>query len=287
MSRARLGVKKAIDSHEVRCGICGHIDSGNYCSVCGNPLVEDAAGSLEILWQLIKNLIVRDWVKYFRTLHYVVLKPSWFFSNYFNNPYFVHSYGISTYPNFLVHHLIFTNLLAAFLHILYIRDLFPLELLDAMGLRAYEPFLMIEDLVFNILDFTLFLAASMMIHIWWGVGLRRKKESRRLSLGRTIIGSIYCQGLLVFVVPYRIISLYIVQDNVEEYGLLDSPWTMLSAGIGLCFLLTYVLHTIPVCFNAAHGVGLKETRVVSLFYSGLLSLFVTQVLRLVISMGAV
>ena len=266
----------------IQCGICGHKDSGNYCSNCGSPLMEDSASSLEILKQLVFKIVIQNWINYFRTLYFVVVRPSWFFSNYFSNPSFISTNRVSPYPNFFAHNFIFTNVVYAFMHMLFIREVLPVEILNALGLGDFRPYALFEETLYNLLDVVLFFLGSLALHAYFALGLRRKENGRRIAVSRSIVGTVYCQAVLVFTMPYQAINLLVALDVITEFGAINAPWTILSVASGIVFSLVYTLHIIPVCFNAAHGIRLAEARAFSFGFNSFLSQIVSRMLRFVL-----
>jgi hypothetical protein len=66
------------------CAACGYVDEGNFCSNCGQPLVP-AVAEEGIAATVVRQEVVRQWPRYFRTIRAVVLDRSRFFAGAFSD----------------------------------------------------------------------------------------------------------------------------------------------------------------------------------------------------------
>lgn len=244
------------DAAAVICAVCGFSDTGRYCSNCGNPLSDQAQTAPRVFLLLIQKLVIHDWVAYFRTVYFVLVRPTWFFRGTFLEQGFNPTNGIATYPNFFAHNIIFIGVLQSIM----LWQLYGLPL--GTEYAGYSVLGLIQDVLWNLSEIAWFFVTAGLLHLYFKLQSRKEASVSRLDIKKTYIGIIYAQSLLIFVMPFQ--SLLSLAKFGDDYGVFDNePLLFLAGGLAFVAHWIYVLHTVPVSFHFAHELSLGHCRGIS------------------------
>lgn len=92
------------------CPNCGHVDRGTFCSKCGSVLEAEHAANLFV--QVVREIFIKNWLKYFCTVKDICVFPGDFFSGAFSrNPTrFHYERGTLRPAKFFAYHVAFMSI---------------------------------------------------------------------------------------------------------------------------------------------------------------------------------
>lgn len=264
-----------MENEDIVCGICGFNDNGKYCSNCGSPLLGSDASALEVPKQILYKVLIQDWVEYFRTVFFVTTRPTWFFQGLYEDSGFIHSKKIATYPSFFGHNIVFISVLQS----LVFWAIYGATLDDNYGFPSFSSFF--EDALWSLLEITLFFLSAAMLHAYVLGRTKKGNPDKKYDIKRSMVGVIYCQGILIFTVPFQLLLGMALGGEDYLFDEISNPLIVTTIALSVAMSFIYKLHTVPVCFHFAYGIKLGEARIASFGFHQAISQVQKLILRLV------